>query len=148
MPAAYRRKALSKLEEAVKITKDLIAAGAVGQEKRLTKLEGVVGSLKKLLDKEKAKVTKKEAAPPIAAAPAAPAVAAKSAVDQQKVLREERDNAIASADQSLTAGNFNAAIDFLEKAAALSEKMGEKDKAKDITKMANDIKNKLKKMQS
>lgn len=46
--AAYR-----KLEEAIGITKQLIAAGAVGQEKRLEKLEEVANSIKKLSERER-----------------------------------------------------------------------------------------------
>ncbi|MHA1276528.1 MAG: hypothetical protein ACTSQ8_05015 [Candidatus Helarchaeota archaeon] len=142
-----RKAAYDKLQEAITITKNLIAAGAVGQEKRLAKLESIVGSLKKLIDKEEAKQAKRirEKAPPVTPAVPTSRYSAKSAIDQEKVLREERDNAISRADKALTAGEFNEAIEYLEKAATLSEKMGENEKARDITRMANDIREKLKK---
>ncbi|NVM27659.1 MAG: hypothetical protein HWN65_02365 [Candidatus Helarchaeota archaeon] len=137
-----REVAYRKLEEAIKITKDLIAAGAVGQDKRLEKLEQVASSVKKLIDKELAKKPTPIAAPTPAISRAKPV----SEKDMQKLLRKERDDAIAKADKALTEGNFNLAVTFLEKAAGLSEKMGEKDKAAEITKMAEDIKSKLEKL--
>jgi hypothetical protein len=142
-----RLAAYEKLQEAIAITKDLIAAGAVGQEKRLGKLESVVASLKKLIDKEDTKREKKERdrRPDITPSIPASGAPAKTAAEQEKVLREERDNAISSADRALTAGEFKEAIEYLEKAANLSEQMGETDKASDITRMANDIRERLKK---
>jgi len=149
-----REAALRKLEEAIDITKQLISSGAVGQEKRLEKLEEVANSIKKLIEKEKGK--KIEPAPPslpkvTPKIPAAPRIVGPSAMpvtrpgDHEKLLREERDNAIANADKSLTAGDFQEAITFLENAAKISEKMGEKDKAYDINKMAEEIRKKLEK---
>jgi tetratricopeptide (TPR) repeat protein len=149
-----RESAYNKLQEAIKITNDLIAAGAVGQEKRLEKLKQVADSVKKLLEKETGKKVKETPIVPTKAAPrfptlpsAAAGAVMPSSVDQQKILREERDDAIASADKSLTGGEFNDAVSYLERAAELSERMGEIDKARDITKMANDIKKKLEKLQ-
>ncbi len=143
-----REAAYKKLQEAIKITKDLMAAGAVGQDKRLEKLEEVANSLKKLLGKEVKK--EREEAPKIAPAipipVSAPASSPKTAADQQKILREQRDSAISAADKALTAGNFIEAVELLEQAAAYSEQMGEKDKSRDILKMANDIREKLKKL--
>ncbi|HUY01094.1 MAG TPA: hypothetical protein VMV49_16160 [Candidatus Deferrimicrobium sp.] len=149
-----RESAYNKLQEAISITNTLIAAGAVGQEKRLEKLIQVADSVKKLLEKETGKKFKETPITPTPATPRFPTmpsmsepVATLSSVDQQKFLREDRDNAIASADSALTGGEFNDAVRYLEKAAELSEKMGEADKARDITKMANDIKKKLEKLQ-
>ncbi len=141
-----RQQAYNKLQEAIKLTKDLMAAGAVGQEKRLDKLERVSLSVKKILEKEEAKKIKMEQVP----APSVPAAqrvtATTSAKDAQKFLREDRDSSIANADKALTAGNFREAINHLERASELSDKMGEKEKAADIRKMANDIKSKLEKL--
>jgi len=147
-----REAGLRKLEEAISITKQLIAFGAVGQEKRLEKLEEVANSLRSLVQKEKGRKAEAVAAQPFPTVtpkiPTAPKYAetpAASSIDQQKLLREERDNAIASADKALTEGNFQDAIEFLEKAAVMSEKMGEKDKGNDIRKMAGEIRKKVEK---
>ncbi|NVM54135.1 MAG: hypothetical protein HWN66_10580 [Candidatus Helarchaeota archaeon] len=144
-----REAAYDKIQEAIKITNDLIAIGAVGQETRLEKLELVAKSVKKLIDKEKVKkpsIPTPAAAPKMSPAPRAPTPAGKPSVERLKLLRKDRDNAIASADKALTAGNFKEAISYLEKAAELSENMGEKEKAAEIRKMASDIKNKLEKL--
>ena len=147
-----REAALRKLEEAIDITKQLIASGAVGQENRLEKLEEVANSIRKLSEKERVRKVEAVAAQPfpqvspkIPATPRFVETSAASSIDQQKLLREERDNAIASADRALTEGNFQDAIAFLEKAAVMSERMGEKDKGQDIRRMAEEIKKKLEK---
>jgi hypothetical protein len=143
--------ALRKLDEAIDITKQLIASGAVGQEKRLEKLEEVANSIRKLTEKigRKVEAVPAQPLPPLTPRiPTAPKILetpAASSIDQQKWLREERDNAIASADRALTEGNFPDAIAFLEKAAVTSEKMGEKDKGRDIRKMAEEIRKKVEK---
>jgi len=141
-----RESAYKKLEEAIKITKELMASGAVGQEKRLEKLERVANSVKMILDKEAEKEVKtpRVPAPAIHAAPSTSTT--KTPLDKKRLVREERDRSIANADQALTTGNFREAINHLEKAAGLSEEMGEKEKAADIRKMANDIKSKLDKI--
>jgi len=143
-----RQSAYKKLEEAISITKNLIAAGAVGQEKRLEKLERVADSVKKLIDKDLAKKAKKVPTPPPMALTTPPIDGTASAASskKKKQIRKERDAAIAAADNSLTAGDFQKAIEYLKKAAELSEKMGEKEKAVEIHKMADDIKSKLEKL--
>lgn len=147
-----REGGLRKLDKAIDITKQLIAFGAVGQEKRLEKLEEVANSLRHIVEKEKGKKAEAGAAQPfpgvtprIPTAPKFVATPTATPIDQQKQLREERDNAIASADRALTEGSFPDAIAFLEKAAVMSEKMGEKDKGNDIRRMADEIKKKLEK---
>lgn len=139
-----RKLAYNKLREAIKITENLIAAGAVGQEKRLEKLEKVAMSVERLLGKDE---TKKIEAP---ISTPEPLESSKVMVDTKradfKMLRDQRDSAIASADKALSGGNFQEAVSFLENAAELSERMGETDKATDIRKMASDIKSKLEKL--
>ncbi|NVM31309.1 MAG: hypothetical protein HWN65_20895 [Candidatus Helarchaeota archaeon] len=66
--------------------------------------------------------------------------------EMEKKLREERDNFIADADEAIRGGNFNEAITLLEEAAELSEKMGDKEKASEITQRVNDIRTKLEKL--
>ncbi|MDD1777625.1 MAG: hypothetical protein LUQ65_05595 [Candidatus Helarchaeota archaeon] len=147
-----RDSALRKLDQAIDITKQLIAFGAVGQDKRLEKLEEVANSLRRLAEKDKGKKAEAvapqpfpRATPRIPTAPKFVETPAAPSIDQQKLLREERDNAIASADRALTEGSFPDAIAFLEKAAVMSEKMGEKDKGNDIRRMADEIRRKLEK---